>query len=78
MASFEIKIKLIDLPDMLNAMREWLDQHRANITHFRSITDEDGMVLIKIGFTRDDDNSEAFGRRFGVNGNPLQSNRPAR
>jgi len=55
-------------------MREWLDQHRANITHFRSATGTDGTVSITVGFTRDDDHSEAFRRRFGVNGESIRSN----
>ena len=73
MASFEIKVKMADLPDILNAMREWLDQHRADITHFRSASDADGIVSINVGFTRDDERSEAFRQRFGAEGDPLHA-----
>jgi hypothetical protein len=65
MISFEIKVLFEDLPDILNAMREWLDHNKANITHFRSSTsDADGIVTIQVGFTPEDDRSEAFRRRF--------------
>lgn len=67
MAFFDIKVKLVDLPDLLNAMREWLDQRKANITHFRSETDAE-MVIIKVGFDPEDHNAEAFGQRFNSNG----------
>jgi hypothetical protein len=59
MASFEIKVQLEDLPNILNAMREWLDQRRADITHFRSASDA-GMVTIKVGFAPEDHHAEAF------------------
>ena len=75
MASFEIKVTLEDLPDTLNAMREWLDHNKANIMHFRSSTsDTDGIVTIYVGFAPEDDRSDAFRRRFGSNGQPLASN----
>ncbi len=63
MAFFEIKVKSTDLPDMLNAMREWLDQRKANISHFRTAGDAE-MVTIKVGFAQEDHNAEAFRQRF--------------
>ena len=74
MTSFELKIKLADLPDILTAMREWLDHHKPNITHFRSGSDATGIVTIIVGFNLDDDHLDAFRRRFGTNGLSLQSN----
>lgn len=73
LASFELKIKLTELPDILIAMREWLDHHRSTISHFRSQSDAEGMVVIKVGFNLEDGHSEAFRQRFGPDG-LLQSN----
>ena len=74
MASFELKVALADLPDILTAMREWLDHHKSNITHFRSVSDAEGMVTINVGFNLDDDHSERFRQRFlGTNGPLPQS-----
>jgi hypothetical protein len=38
MASFELRVKLTDLPEIFSAMREWLDHYKPNVTHFRSET----------------------------------------
>ena len=68
MASFEIKVMLAELPEILNAMREWLDHNKTSITHFRSATDDAGMVSINVGFTQPDHNYEEFLLRFGPAG----------
>jgi hypothetical protein len=67
MVFFDIKVKSKDLPDILNAMREWLDQRKINIAHFHSESDGQ-MVIIKVGFDTEDHNAEAFRQRFNPNG----------
>lgn len=57
MPSFELKVELSDLPDVLTAMREWQDRHRSSITHFRSASDAAGTVTINVGFNLGDDHS---------------------
>ena len=64
MASLEIKISIADLPDILNSMREWLDNHKATLTHFRSTTDNGGIVTISVGFSDGDGNLDGFRHRF--------------
>ena len=63
MPSFELKFNLAGLPDILSAMREWLDHDKSNITHFRSRSDAEGMMMINLGFNAGDNHSEAFRQR---------------
>jgi hypothetical protein len=67
-ASFETKVKLADLPNTLNAMREWLDHNKSNISNFTSVTDADGMVTIKVGFTDGEGSAAGFRKHFGLDG----------
>jgi hypothetical protein len=68
MPCFELKVKRADMPDILGVMREWLDQRKSNISHFRSESNGNGMVTINLGFSVPDD-GEAFRRHFGQTAN---------
>ena len=73
MASFELKLNLAGLPDMLSAMREWLNDDKSNITHFSAASDVEGLVRISLGFDAGDNHSESFSRRFSAKATLLQS-----
>jgi hypothetical protein len=63
MESLIIKISVAELPDVLSSMREWLDNHKANLTQFKSVTN-DGIVTISVGFSDGDHNLDGFRNRF--------------
>lgn len=65
MPAFELKVNFADLPDILGAMREWLDHNRMNMTHFYSLTDRQGIVTINVGFGLED-HTELFRQRFAA------------
>lgn len=69
MAFFAIKVELSELPETMNAMREWLDQHKASLSHFSSTRDAE-MVTITVRFDLEDHRAEAFRRRFIPDGEP--------
>ena len=65
MPSFGLQVEVAELPDVLTAMREWLDHHGINIEHFRSISERQGMVTINVRFDLDD-HAELFRQQFGA------------
>jgi hypothetical protein len=65
--SVEIRVKQADLAAALSAIREWLDQERCNLLHFRHTSDATGIVVIDAVFAEGDHVcAEAFRQHFGA------------
>ena len=54
MQSVKVSVKQVDLAEILNTMREWLDRERCNLWHFRHAGDGTGLVVIDAGFATGD------------------------
>ena len=63
MHPINIRVNTVGLPDLLGAMREWLDHNRLNLTVFRYTKDGPDHSMVQVEFA-DQEQAEQFRVRF--------------